>query len=189
MLLRGVKQKLFSLIHKLANAPALKKKTASLPPGNSIRLEDELFLFGAFQTYVQGCFLLLVPGFPGVHWFKKITQVGLNNRLHIRPDFGAFYRLSLQGMVETTFGSAQGVCFFGWDGVLGGASESFLGGGQHFLGFVQGSFFTDSTMANHHYATIRENMFGFFPNTQQANLSFEGTRDRCFRKRKPFINW
>lgn len=128
MLLRGVKQKLFSLIHKLANAPALKKKTASLPPGNSIRLEDELFLFGAFQTYVQGCFLLLVPGFPGVHWFKKITQVGLNNRLHIRPDFGAFYRLSLQGMVETTFGSAQGVCFFGWDGVLGGASESFFGG-------------------------------------------------------------
>ena len=39
-------------------------------------------------------------------------------------------------MVETTFGSAQGVCFFGWDGVLGGAlKKSFLGGGgQDFLG-------------------------------------------------------
>ena len=72
---------------------------------------------------------------------------------------------------------------FGW------CLREFFWGGQHFLGFVQGSFFTDSTMANHHYATIRENMFGFFPNTQQANLSFEGTRDRCFRKRKPFINW
>ena len=117
------------------------KKTASLPPGNSIRLEDELFLFGAFQTYVQGCFLLLVPGFPGVHWFKKIsTQVGLNNRLHIRPDFGAFYRLSLQGMVETTFGSAQGVCFFGWDGVLGGASESFFWGGNIFLDLFKVAF-------------------------------------------------